>query len=147
MKCLAEDCKNEIESKTGRRKFCSDACKMKHFRKHGKKGVVTKIDVQMLFNDFKASVQDFTAKINSGVSPVILDSPKNSRIINDELSQWQEPKPVSQIEAWKKDMNACEDIYELERVTALMKADTDLVWSEKNELERYGLQIFRQKGF
>jgi hypothetical protein len=50
MKCLAEDCTNEIENKTGRRKFCSNVCKMRHFRKHGNKGDIKLYQMQNLYN-------------------------------------------------------------------------------------------------
>lgn len=58
MKCLSEDCKNEFENKTGRRRFCSDACKMKWHRKHPKKNTATKLDIQVLLNEFKAAIQE-----------------------------------------------------------------------------------------
>jgi hypothetical protein len=58
MECMAEDCKNEFENKTGRRRFCSDACKMKWHRKHPKKNTATKLDIQVLLNEFKAAIQE-----------------------------------------------------------------------------------------
>jgi hypothetical protein len=94
MKCLAEDCNNEIVNKTGRRKFCSDSCKMKHFRKHGKKNVATKFDVQVLLNEIKSVVQDFAGKVNYGVVPTILDAPRVTDLIRDELPQYSEPTPM-----------------------------------------------------
>ena len=44
---------------------------MKHFRKVGKKNTVTKVDVQILFNEFKAAVQDFADKVKIGAVPTI----------------------------------------------------------------------------
>jgi hypothetical protein len=79
------------------------------------------------------------------------DGEKTNVIKLDEVGQYQEINYIaheeSQIEAWEKDMQSCEDSYELERVVSLMKKDTGLKWDEKNELERFGLQIYRQKGF
>lgn len=40
---------------------------MKHFRKVGKKNIVTKADIQILFNEFKAAIQEFSQKSNSVV--------------------------------------------------------------------------------
>jgi hypothetical protein len=89
----------------------------------------------------------FATKENAGS----YDGKKNNTLKLDEVGQHQETNYVaheeSQIEAWEKDMQSCEDIYELERVTSLMKKDTGLKWSEKNELERFGLQVYKQKGF
>lgn len=54
--CL--ECKTEFKSKTDRRKFCSDKCKVKWHRKHPKKDSVSKFDFQALYNEFKAAIQD-----------------------------------------------------------------------------------------
>jgi hypothetical protein len=89
----------------------------------------------------------FATKENAGS----YDGEKNNTLKLDEVGQHQETNYVaheeSQIEAWKKDMQSCEDRYELERIVSLMKKDTELKWSEKNELERFGLQTYKQKGF
>jgi len=92
MKCLEQSCDKEIQSKTGRRKFCSDKCKMKHFRKHGKKDVATKFDVQSMINEFKAMVQDFAGKMNYGQVPTILDAPRVVDLRSDEPPQFEAPK-------------------------------------------------------
>jgi len=77
MKCLTEDCANEIENKTGRRKFCSNACKMRYFRKHGKKDSVSPMQVQVLYN----AVLDMVGKINYGVNPILNDTPITAKHI------------------------------------------------------------------
>jgi len=69
---LEQSCDKEIQSKTGRRKFCSDKCKMKHFRKHGKKNVATKFDIQGMINEFKAMVQEFAGNTNHGQVPTLM---------------------------------------------------------------------------
>lgn len=89
MKCLTEDCDNEFESKTGRRKFCSDACKMRYFRKHGKKDSVSLMQVQVLYN----AVLDMVGKINYGVTPTLLDGKRDSFAKMDEVGLWVSPKP------------------------------------------------------
>lgn len=80
MKCLVEDCNNEFENKTGRRRFCSDACKMKWHRKHPQKNVATKFDIQVLLNEFKATIQEAGKQQQSAkqITPMIIDHPKPS---------------------------------------------------------------------
>lgn len=48
MKCL--NCGKDIEAKTERRKYCSDACKMKYFRKHGKKNELKPYQMKVLYD-------------------------------------------------------------------------------------------------
>lgn len=63
---------------------------MKHFRKVGKKNTVTKVDVQVLFNEFKAAIQDFAEKVKSGTVPTI---PITTALADEPLS-FSEYKPM-----------------------------------------------------
>jgi len=55
MNCI--QCNKEFEAKRETAKFCSDKCKMQWHRKHPKK-TVTKFDIQVLYNEFKAAIQE-----------------------------------------------------------------------------------------
>lgn len=74
---------------------------MKHFRKVGKKGVVTKMDVIGVFNEFKAAVQNFAGMVNHGQVPTILDAPRITKPIHDE--------PLS-FEKMKQDLRVHDDL-------------------------------------
>lgn len=96
MKCLVENCKNEFESKTGRRKFCSDKCKLKYFRKHGKKNTASKFEITSILNEVKAAIQELKDLRSGKITgqPMSLKSydtefkPRS----DDEPKQWQEPE-------------------------------------------------------
>lgn len=90
MKCLQEGCENEFESKTGRRKFCSNACKMKWHRKQpNSKNVLNKVQVQVLYN----AMLEMTSSIKYlPTTPQSYDAPRMNNFRNDEIGQWEEPK-------------------------------------------------------
>ena len=62
MKCTLESCNNTFENKTGRKKFCSNACKMKWYRKNPKKEEVTKFDLKVVYNE----LLDLAQKLSAG---------------------------------------------------------------------------------
>lgn len=96
MECLFDTCDNTFESKTGRRKFCSDSCKMKYYRKHGKKDVATKFDMQMLINEFKSVIQELTSGGGIVFQP-ILPNPAEVKSLNnaeDYFIDLPEPKKI-----------------------------------------------------
>jgi len=88
MKCLNEDCKNEFISKTDRKKYCSNACKQKYFRKHGKKGEITPLRLEVIYN----SIMEAIGKINYGVNPV-LEAQKSNNLAPMALGS-NEPKKI-----------------------------------------------------
>lgn len=90
-----------IERKS--KKFCSGKCRAEYSRKNSnkKKDVVTKFELQTLYNEFKSAIQEFAGKVNYGVVPTVLDAPIPT-IVNDEPLSFnklkegimQEPKRV-----------------------------------------------------
>lgn len=91
MKCLREGCDSDFDSKTSRRKFCSDSCKMKHYRKHGKKTVASKFEMQVFMNDIKAMIQNFMEipkDTSSYQAPVFRETiPQNNVLENVEIRE------------------------------------------------------------
>lgn len=86
MKCALESCNNNFENKTGRRKFCSDACKMKWHRMNPKKEEVTKFDLKVVYNE----LLDLAQKLSAGIVPQV----QNTSIgyFKDEPGEIQQPK-------------------------------------------------------
>lgn len=107
MKCLEQNCNNQIESKTGRKKFCSNKCKMKHFRKVGKKNIVTKADIQILFNEFKAAIQEFSKRANNGTLNNVAEIKKE--IISEHKPMFpKSAQIIKSVEEWVAEKRAIE---------------------------------------
>jgi hypothetical protein len=143
MKCLQEKCDKEFESKTGRRKFCSDSCKMKYFRKHGKKGIVTPMQMQVLYN----SVLEMVGKINYGVVPTILDAPKtysqSGSISRSTFEHTDVKQPFTArvsvektFDQFKEAKRECENEEDWEKIKAEIENST-LTTKQKNLLINY----------
>ena len=74
MKCTLESCNNTFENKTGRKKFCSNACKMKWYRKNPKKEEVTKFDLKVVYNE----LLDLAQKLSVGISTQSYNQPNQN---------------------------------------------------------------------
>jgi hypothetical protein len=111
MKCLEEKCNNDFESKTGRRRFCSDKCKMKHFRKYGKKDVATKFDIQILINEFKSMVQEFLGRPDFRQESSVLDASKNYKPVNDEPLSFDKMNQQAGLPSFQDLLNGMADVH------------------------------------
>lgn len=63
-RCL--NCENEYEPKRAASKFCSDNCRVKYHRKHGKKNSVSKFQLDVLYN----SLLGLAERIEKGLPSV-----------------------------------------------------------------------------
>jgi len=140
MKCLQEECNNEFESKTGRRKFCSDSCKMKYFRKHGKKVIVTPMQMQVLYN----SLLEMVGKINYGVVPTMVnydEFEKKAPIGNPVKPTMGQPftarvSTEKTFDQFKEAKRECENEEDWEKIKAEIENST-LTTKQKNLLINY----------
>lgn len=143
MKCLAEDCGKEIENKTGRQKFCSDACKMRWHRKHPRKNFATKFDMQILLNEFKSAIQElsnsngFTERKVDPISKKEELAAYNSTHQNQFTSFETKPAPpkiTRSAEQWHELKRGCESAEEWATVKWQIENATNLSAKQKQTI-------------
>lgn len=139
MKCLNDKCNKDFESNNPRRIYCSDACKLQHFRKHGKRGEIKEYKIDVLLNavcELKEKIEQLELQkpINTSISglgivPALLASEKKSVIeASDNFnSRIKNAKSISGLEEIVKEIWA-----------------SDLLWSEKKAYENYAKEISKE---
>jgi hypothetical protein len=142
MKCLQEDCDKELENKSGRQKFCSNSCKMKYFRKHGKKESITKIQLTGILNEVRAAIQEFKDLATQNnipvkyapITPESYDGKKMDKVIYDEFPKYASPSKT--FEQYKQAKLECENVEDWEKLEQEI-LNSDLSQKQKTLLTKY----------
>lgn len=128
--CL--NCKKGFEQKKETKKFCSDSCRVMWNRKHGKKGAIKPIQMQVLYN----SILEAVGKINSLGGVNIPSAPLSDQ--NQALNTYQSnsTKPVIRrsYEYYVQEKLACETMDEWEILKSKIEDDPYLTLKQKNFL-------------
>ena len=87
MECL--QCQKELVGKRDTAKYCSDNCRVKWNRKNVTKKDITKVQIQVLYNEILEMVE----RIKSVPMPNFYDAPPINKHFTDEPPQYLSPKP------------------------------------------------------
>jgi len=126
IKCL--NCEDEFEPKRTTAKYCSDSCRVMYHRKWGKKNLVTKLDMQILYNEMLSMVRDLNKPTNS-IQPQ--QQPETNFSINTppfKIAQPKAPKSFLQYQSEKKELEN-EDQYRI----WLEEVENDLLLSTRQK--------------
>jgi hypothetical protein len=134
IKCLY--CEEEFEPKRETAKYCSDSCRVMYNRKYGKKNVVTKFQMQTLYNEIRSMVNDLNKPTNQ-IKPQ--EQPKTNYFVDTT------PKPIqpqmSQEGAYIQELRDAKTISEIQAISAAIKADTLLPQPTKNRLQTFAIDL------
>lgn len=64
------------------------------------------------------------------------DSPRLPKYVQDEPKKWQEPQTLPTYDNYLNQINGCTTLDEIKTVMVKVKNDTELLWLQKNNLEK-----------
>jgi len=143
IKCLG--CEKEFEPVRSTAKFCSVKCRVKHFRKHGKKDEIKPYKVQILLNEFRGAIDEFKDLMKSGsinyapTPPNGFDGAKFDKVVHDESLSFdtlKKPflKPQRSFDSYRQARIDCESQEQWEALKEEILNDAYLSTKQKSLL-------------
>lgn len=139
-----DNCKTKYEAKRAASKFCSDKCRMQYLRTHPKqKDTVSKLQVQVLYNEMLSMVQKLTENMHKPTSlPPMERKDANLPVSNAGLGSWLDNgvKSVNSrkiaikrdVPTWVAIKRECTDLEEWNGYVEQINASDNLSDKQKN---------------
>lgn len=140
MECL--NCKIKFEPKKSFAKFCSTNCRVKWNRKQPKKDVISKTQLQVLYNSILEAVGNINVK-NGLPQPIGAVFSNQSKNEPNNTAKVQVPL-MSFFEVYKSELEFATNIEEIQATIKSAKGESDLSIQEKIKLESYAKELSKE---